>query len=62
MWQKVTFNKEEMNMTKLVYKLTYPDGFERITEVNATIPVDALAKVVEVLEHLNIRWELVDFK
>ena len=49
-------------MTKLVYKLTYPDGLQRITEVNATIPVDALAKVVEVLEHLNIRWELVDFK
>ena len=49
-------------MTKMIYKLTYPDGFQRITEVNATIPVDALAKVVEVLEHLNIMWELVDFK
>ena len=24
--------------------------------------VEKLAKVVEVLEHLNIRWELVDFK
>lgn len=49
-------------MTKLVYKLTYPDGFERITEVKATITVDSLAKVTEAWEHLNIKYELVDFK
>lgn len=49
-------------MTKLVYKITYPDGFEKITEVNATIPVDSLAKVTEAWEHLNIKYELVDFK
>ncbi len=49
-------------MTKLVYKLTYPDGYERITEVKATIPVDALAKVTESWERLNIKYELVDFK
>ena len=49
-------------MNKLIYLLTYPDGFERIREVKATIPVDAVAKVTEMWEHLNIRWELVDFK
>lgn len=49
-------------MTKLVYKLTYPDGFERITEVKATIHVDALTKVTEAWERLNIKYELVDFK
>ena len=49
-------------MTKLVYKLTYPDGFERTTEVKATITVDSLAKVTEAWEHLNIKYELVDFK
>ena len=49
-------------MTKLVYKLTYPDGFERISEVKATIPVDSLTKVTEAWENLNIKYELVDFK
>ena len=49
-------------MTKLVYKLTYHDGFERITEVKATITVDSLVKVIEAWEHLNIKYELVDFK
>lgn len=49
-------------MTKLVYKLTYPDGFERITEVKATIPVDSLTKITESWGHLNIKYELVDFK
>ena len=49
-------------MTKLVYKLTYPDGFQRITEVKAAIPVDAVAKVTEMWEHLNIKYELVEFK
>ena len=49
-------------MTKLVYKLTYPDGFERIIEVNATMPVDSLSKVSEAWENLNIKYELVDFK
>ena len=49
-------------MKKLVYKLTYPDGFERITEVKATITVDSLAKVTEAWKHLNIKYELVDFK
>ena len=51
-----------MNMTKMIYKLTYPDGCERITEVKATIPVDAVAKVTEMWEHLNIKYELVEFK
>lgn len=49
-------------MNKLIYKLTYPDGFERITEVKATIPVDAVAKVIETWEHLNIKFELLDFR
>ena len=49
-------------MTKMIYKLTYPDGFERITEVKATIPVDSLTKVTETWEHLNIKFELVEFK
>ena len=49
-------------MNKLIYLLTYPDGFERITEVKATIPVDAVAKVTEMWEHLNIKYELVEFK
>ena len=62
MWQNGTFDKEEMNMTKMIYKLTYPDGFERITEVKATIPVDAVAKVTEMWEHLNIKYELVEFR
>lgn len=56
------FNRRKKKMTKLVYKLTYPDGFERITEVKATIHVDSLAKVTESWEHLNIKYELVDFK
>lgn len=49
-------------MKKLVYKLTYPSGFERITKFNATITVDRLAGVIEVWEYLNIKYELVDFK
>lgn len=49
-------------MNKLIYLLTYPDGFERITEVKATIPVDSLAKVTESWQRLNIKYELVDFK
>ena len=49
-------------MKKLVYKITYPDGFKKIIKVNATIPVDSLAKVAEAWEHLNIKYELVDFK
>lgn len=49
-------------MTKMIYVLTYPDGFTRITEVKATIPVDAVAKVTEMWEHLNIKYELVEFK
>ena len=46
----------------MIYKLTYPDGFQRIREVNATIPVDAVAKVTEMWEHLNIKYELIEFK
>ena len=49
-------------MTKLVYKLTDQDGFERIIEVEATVPVDSLAKLTKAWEHLNIKYELVDFK
>ena len=49
-------------MTKMIYLLTYPDGFERIIEIEATVPVDSLAKVTEAWEHLNIKYELVDFK
>ena len=49
-------------MTYLVYKLTYPNGFERITKFNATITFDRLAGVIEFWEHLNIKYELVDFK
>ena len=49
-------------MGKLIYLLTYPDGFQRRTEVKAAIPVDALAKVTEMWEHLNIKYELVEFK
>ena len=49
-------------MTTMIYLLTYPDGFQRRTEVKATIPVDAVAKVIESWEHLNIKYELVEFK
>ena len=49
-------------MTYLVYKLTYPNGFERITKFKATITFDRLAGVIEFWEHLNIKYELVDFK
>ena len=49
-------------MKKLIYKLTYPDGFTRLTEVRANIPVDTLKKVQDAWKNLNIQADLVNIE
>lgn len=49
-------------MKKLIYKLTYPDGFSRLTEVKADIPVDTLVKVQDAWKNMNIQADLVNIK
>lgn len=49
-------------MNKLIYKLTYPDGFTRRTEVRASIPVDALNKVLDAWKNLGIKADLEEIK
>ena len=45
-------------MTKMIYVLTYPDGFQRRTEVRASIPVDTLNKVMDAWKNLGIKADL----
>lgn len=49
-------------MKKLIYKLTYPDGFSRFTEVRADIPVDALNKVHDAWNNMGIQADLVNIE
>ena len=49
-------------MKKFIFRLTYPDGFTRETEVRANIPVDALAKVQDAWKNMNIQADLVYIK
>lgn len=49
-------------MTKLIYVLTYPDGFTRRTEVRASIPVDTLNKVIDAWKNLCIKADLEEIK
>lgn len=49
-------------MTKMIYVLTYPDGFQRRTEVRASIPVDTLNKVMDAWKNLGITANLEEIK
>lgn len=49
-------------MTKMIYLLTYPDGFTRRTEVRASIPVDTLNKVMDAWKNLGITANLEEIK
>ena len=49
-------------MTKMIYVLTYPDGFTRRTEVRASIPVDTLNKVMDAWKNLGITANLEEIK
>lgn len=49
-------------MKKLIYKLTYPDGFSRLTEVRANIPIDALNKVKDAWKNMGIQADLVNIE
>lgn len=49
-------------MNKLIYLLTYPDGFKRRTEVRASIPVDTLNKVMDAWKNLGIKADLEEIK
>lgn len=49
-------------MKKLIYKLTYPDGFTILTEVRANIPVDTLVKVQDAWKNMNIQADLVNIE
>lgn len=49
-------------MDKLIYLLTYPDGFQRTTEVRASIPVDTLNKVMDAWKNLGIKADLEEIK
>lgn len=49
-------------MTKMIYLLTYPDGFQRRTEVRASIPVDTLNKVMDAWKNLGITANLEEIK
>lgn len=49
-------------MDKLIYLLTYPDGFQRRTEVRTNIPVDTLNKVMDAWKNLGIKADLEEIK
>lgn len=49
-------------MKKLVYELTYADGFKRLTEVNANVPADALVKMFDAWSNMNIQANLVEIR
>lgn len=49
-------------MNKLIYLLTYPDGFQRRSEVRASIPVDTLNKVMDAWKNLGIKADLEEIK
>ena len=49
-------------MKKLIFRLTYPDGFSRLTEVRADIPVDALNKVKDAWNNMGIKADLVNIE
>lgn len=49
-------------MDKLIYLLTYPDGFQRRTEVRVSIPVDTLNKVMDAWKNLGIKADLEEIK